>query len=230
MTQQIEDEFQYRGENFTLLACSSGEPFSTRQFGIRPNMASTGCWRGCLSTYGLHDDRLVVAELRFELVEDEIDYVRVPGPEINGVKPIEKVDRIDWFNNNYLGLNYPVDYDGGLIIGNGYHEKYSSDLDHITLWKYREVVELQFGHGHLSQVTDLSTLMMQIQQFADERAERLKVFMKDVAPARKKAGSNEERETIARNYFRRDPILKMNTDDFAREKLTGLIDPAYLKK
>ncbi len=231
MTDQIEDEFLYKGEKYTLAGYSAGEPFTPHQLGIRPNMANTACWRGYQSTYGLQNGRLVVAELRFELVEDKISYSRLSGPEINGVKPLEEASGLDWFNNNYLGLNYPVTYGGGLIIGNGYNEKFHGDMDLVTLWKYREVIELQFQQGLLSEVRSLSALMHPIQQFATQKNAHLRTFMDRLGAAMKNAGSAEEREIIKRNFLdtKRNSILEQSMDDFSRETLAGQIDPVYME-
>jgi len=230
VTWQIQDDFRYRGEEYTLAAWSAGEPFSPARLGIRPNMASTACWRGYLSTYGLRNDQLVVAELRLQLVEDEVDWVRVPGPEINGVAPLEHAPGSDGFNNNYLGLDLPVDYDGGLIIGRDYLEHYHSDLDLITLWKYREILELRFGRGRLTEVRDISAAVTSIQEFADEQRALLDRFMRDRADAMRAAGSQEERRAIRSAYF--DPgeesVFGAEIDDVARERLSGVLDPGYL--
>jgi hypothetical protein len=234
MTEQIEDDFHYRDAKYTLAACSAGEPFSPYQLGIQPNMASTACVRGYHVTYGVKDDRLVVAELRFVLVEDEVDWTRVPGPEINGVEPVEEAPGPDWFNNNFLDLDLPVAYDGGLIIGSGYLNEYHLDLDLVTLWKYREVLEIRFEQGRLSEVRDLSELMRPIRQIADEKEAILKAFMEELAPAMRKAESEEERRAIKRDYFATkgdsaEAVFDAEMDDVARQKLAGLIDPAYLE-
>lgn len=226
MTYQIQDDFRYKGAEYTLTACSAGEPFHPGLLGIRPNMASTACWRGYVSTYGVQDHHLVLAELRLELVEDEIDYVRVPGPVIHGVTPIEKAPGLDGFNNNYLDLNLPIDYDGGLIIGGECLERYHGDLDLITLWKYRKVLELRFVGGRLEETIDHSAAMLPIQRLADERD----ALVKDLFDAMESAASDEERAGVRGEY--RDALGRSaggaDLDDVAREMLRGVIDLAYL--
>ena len=51
MTYQIEDRFRYEGEEYTLAACSAGEPFNPGRLGIETDWAETDCWRNMKSSF-----------------------------------------------------------------------------------------------------------------------------------------------------------------------------------
>jgi len=168
--------------------------------------------------------------VRVELIEDESDRVRVHGPSIDGVEPLEAAPGVDGFNNNYLGLDLPVDYDGGLIVGRGYEERHHGDLELITLWKYREVIELRFERSRLADLRDLSVSVTPIRQVADHRAALVGAFFRDCGQAMRKASGEQARRAIRNEYFDEESraLLDADMDEIARGRLSGLIDPAYL--
>lgn len=71
-------------------------------------MLHTDCYRGYYSLYAVKEDELLLDKL-FVNQEEEL-------PVWRGVKPVTGED-VKW---TYVGLDLPIDYTGGIIVGDGF--------------------------------------------------------------------------------------------------------------
>ena len=109
--------------------------------------------------------------------EEGKGYGRKRGPKINGIKPVSR-ERQHRFNNCYMGLNYPLEYTGGLLLAYGFIREFYVHMGFQKPWTYERVLELIFEEGMLSRELDLSGRMAEVRQLIRE--------------ALRKKGSNDE--------------------------------------
>lgn len=162
MTAQINDMFRYRGVEYSVAGISEGELFDPAMLDLKPAAASTACWRGYQAVFALSDARLVLDVLRVNLSDDR------ETPLINGVKPTSPTESSDFlgrlFSHDYYGLNYHLDYTGGLLLADGIIRDLYVHMGFHPAWKYETVIELIFDSGSLAREFDRSQAM------ADTRA------------------------------------------------------------
>ena len=132
MTAQIEDKFLYKNREYHIVGISGERFFRPSQFDLEPEMATTACYRGYQAFFTISESCLVLDDLYVNLYKGEPperghrreEYVFKKGPEINGTSPSKPEDSSCGFNNYYQGLNYELDYTGGLLIA----DKFIQDL------------------------------------------------------------------------------------------------------
>ena len=86
-------------------------------------MASTACWRGDQAVFAVVRSHLVLDTLHVHLLrpgEGKQRHQREVGPVINGAAPSPPMKEFDFFNNHYQGLNYHLEYSGGLLLADGF--------------------------------------------------------------------------------------------------------------
>jgi hypothetical protein len=172
MTAQINDTFRYRKHEYAVAGISEGELFEPSLLDLKPAGTCTACWRGYQAVFALSDSRLVLDALHVNLLKPEKGYERDEGPTINGVKPDGRRGEHDWFNNHYEGLDYHLEYTGGLLLADGFIEKLYVHMGFHPAWKYEKVFELIFATGILKQEFDRSGRMAEIrQEFLEQRTE-----------------------------------------------------------
>mgnify|MGYP001212192032 CR=1 FL=1 len=169
MTAQINDTFRYGDADYSVAGISEGELFDPAILDLKPSMASTACWRGYQVLYSVLDRHLVVADLHVNLLEEEVHgYSRKVGPLINGVLPIGPDEDFDFFNNHYEGINYHLEYTGGLLLADGFIEELYVHMGFHPAWKYQSVIELLFENGVLVDEFDRSERMADIREMISE--------------------------------------------------------------
>ena len=168
MTAQINDTFRHRNTEYSVAGISDGELFDPAILDLNPAMASTACWRGFQVVYSVLETHLVVADLHVNLLEDGEGYHRKQGPTINGVIPTGSKRKHDFFNNHYDGLNYHLEYTGGLLLADGFIRDLYVHMGFHPPWKYKTVIELVFENGVLSQEFDRSEKMAEVRQMIVE--------------------------------------------------------------
>lgn len=173
MTAQVSDRVRYRGEDHALAGHAGRGLFDPAAHGLKPVMASTACWRGFQCTYLVEDGG--------PLLLDRLDVRTVePAPPVEGVAP-QAVDDI-MFSARYEGLNLPIQFTGGLVLGRDFLRELYVHAGFHPAWKYREVHELIFRDGVL--VT------------ADDRSDAVAEFREWIAP--KRYGEVDEAELADR--------------------------------
>ncbi|MAT97925.1 MAG: hypothetical protein CL608_12335 [Anaerolineaceae bacterium] len=176
MTAQINDIFLYKEKEYAVAGISEGNLFDPAMLNLEPRAASTNCWRGYQAIFAVSESQLLLANLRINLFEGFQDYQRKQGPPINDCAPAasstkndEFIERL--FNNHYEGINYPLDYSGGLLIADGFLSELYVHMGFHPAWKYTEVIEIIFENGVLEKITDRSQKMQEIRsKFAEFRS------------------------------------------------------------
>jgi len=172
MTAQINDTFRYRNREYAVAGISEGELFDPSLLGLNPAGTCTACWRGYQAVFALSGSRLVLDALHVNLVKLGEGYEREEGPLINGVKPGEIGGEYDFLNNHYEGLDYHLEYTGGLLLADGFIWELYVHMGYHPAWKYERVVELIFDAGILKNEFDRSEQMAEIRQrFLELQAE-----------------------------------------------------------
>jgi hypothetical protein len=173
MTAQFDDAFRYRKRQYAVAGISEGELFDPSLLDLKPAGTCTACWRGYIAVFALSGSRLVLDALHVNLLKPAgKGYEREEGPIINGVKPGEPRSGYDLFNNHYEGLEYHLEYTGGLLLADGFIKELYVHMGFHPAWKYERVVELIFDAGVVKQEFDRSERMAEIRQrFAELRAE-----------------------------------------------------------
>ncbi len=88
---------------------------------------------------------------------------------INGVKPMGPNRDHDWFNNHYEGINYHLEYTGGLLIADGFIKELYVHMGFHPAWKYETVIELIFDTGIMIQEFDRSQRIAEIRKIESNR-------------------------------------------------------------
>ena len=161
MTAQINDEFTHRDAGYSVAGISAGQLFDPATLDLKPSMASTACWRGYQVIYGVVGRHLVVADLHVNLLAEGR---RQEGPLINGISPVELDEEFEFFNNHYEGINYHLEYSGGLLLANGFIEDLYMHMGFQLPWKYERVIELVFTDGMLVDEFDRSERMAETRE------------------------------------------------------------------
>lgn len=164
MTAQINDIFEYRGTQYSVAGISEGQFFDPDIFGLEPQSPCTACLRGYQAIFTIFNSHLVLETLHVSLFKDFKDYKRKEGPAIKGITPTGEIGEQDWFNNHYEGLNYDLEYSGGLLLANGFIRELYVPMDFQPAWKYQKILELVFSHGVLQNEFNRSERMAEIRQ------------------------------------------------------------------
>ncbi len=177
MTAQINDMFEYQDVVLAVAGISEGESFDPSLLDLNPAGLCSACWRGYQAVFAISNTRLVLDKLHINLLAEGEDYPRLEGPSINGVLPTASTGEYDWFNNHYEGLEYHLEYSGGLLLAEGFIESLYVHMGFHPPWKYRHVVELILENGVLQQEFDRSEKMAEIRDhFASRKQESSESF------------------------------------------------------
>jgi hypothetical protein len=167
MTAQIDDLFRYRDAEYSLAGISEGELLDLSVLDLQPTEVCTACWRGYRAIFAVVQSRLVLDTLYVNLKrpgEGKEGYEDEVGPVINGVTPSPRSLKQLLFSNHYEGLNYHLEYSGGLLLADGFIESLYVHMGFHPAWKYETVIELIFDAGTLKQEFDRSERMAAIRE------------------------------------------------------------------
>jgi hypothetical protein len=215
MTAQINDTFFYQGESYAVAGISEGDLFDPAAFGMEPTGTCSNCWRGWQAQYALAGRQLVVDVLNVNLFDrDKLpgSYVRVPGPPIGGVLPVDdEQDRSEdedeearlrrairqtgSFSNRYENLGHPLTYTGGLLLASGFIRDLYVHMGFHPAWKYEKIVELVFEGGVLRKACDRSAEMAELRNLVLAQSQE--------SDARGRGPGVSAREFIERAFDRR---------------------------
>jgi hypothetical protein len=181
VTAQINDMFRYRESEYSVAGISEGELVDISILDMKPAGTCTACWRGYQAVFAANESRLVLDALHVNLLqrdEGKKRLDRVDGPTINGVAPAAATgipDSFDnrIFNNHYEGLNFHLEYSGGVLLADGFIRGLYVHMGFHPAWKYETVIELIFEGGVLKGEFDRSVQMAEIREtFSKSKKER----------------------------------------------------------
>ena len=148
MTTQFSDRVLYRDHSWILAWTSGTGLFNPRRHGIEPAPTCSACWCGYVCVHRVADRQLLLDRLALNL--------EGPPPVLFGVRPMPDLSTVPLFSAMYNDLQHPVPFSGGLLLGWDRPEWPRSLAGMHPAWKYREVVELVFANGELTEATDCS--------------------------------------------------------------------------
>ncbi len=175
MTAQINDSFQYNGEDFAIIAMSDPFNFSpVKEFGLHPTTGCTACWKGYWCGYVVDSVGVYLDKLYINTFDRKY-------PDINGVS-VEKDPKTGepvscMGHHVYTGLNHLIRYNGRILIGKGFMYEYYIHMGYQNPWGYEVLTELVFENGQLVKTTDQTENAKIIR---DRLKEKGTVFANDV--------------------------------------------------
>ncbi len=164
MTVQINDMFRYRDVEYAVAGISEGELFDVYVLGLKPEYVTTACWRGYQAFFSVVKSRLILDALHVNLFQEGEGYEQKEGPVINGIMPSPSKEAYSSFNNFYEGLNYHIEYSGGLLIADSFINDLYVHMGFHPAWKYKNVIELIFEKGALKAELNRSKRMEKIRK------------------------------------------------------------------
>jgi hypothetical protein len=166
MTAQIPDRFVLDDREYAVVGVHNSQYagpgagsdvlFDPASFGLNPVAISSACWRGYVCQHGIQDDRLVLESLSVALDG--------PGPEINGVQPVPPPEGAPHRTNVYRDLNLPLEFSGGILIGDEFISELYAHMGFAPAWKFRTVFELVFEKGMVLEIRDVSDRVGQLRR------------------------------------------------------------------
>ena len=166
MTAQINDTCFHRKLDFAVAGISGPGLFDPASIGVQPVSMSTACWRGYVAHYSILDSELFLTSLHIGLPKDDSIRARAgKGPELFGVLPI--ADRFSGFL--YEGFQSRVAFTGGLLLADDFIRELYVHMGFHPAWKYKNVREVIFDGGRVTDDYDRSTQMAAARaKFLDE--------------------------------------------------------------
>jgi hypothetical protein len=175
VTQQIRDVVVYDGKGLTpYFPEDEPDAFVPSLYGINParGTCSTACWRAYRIIYKIKENQLFLKDFYACLYRDGKGY---EGPRLNKESPRYAPDgerRFDLNFNNHYSLNFPLDYTGSMVIGQGlsmnpllpdsltadFFREYIGAIGSRWCHEDKYVQRFRFEKGRVVQHEDLSEL------------------------------------------------------------------------
>ena len=172
MTAQLDDVFIWQNQNYSVAGVSDASLFEISLLGLDPQASSTACYRGYQAELSVVDSQLVLQNLHCSLYQEGGGYLRKIGPEINQINPTGTREEDDWFNNHYEGIEYRLEYSGGILAAKDFIDDLYVHMGFHPAWKFRTVLEFVFENGILQFIEDRSEKAAEIRDFvAKQRKE-----------------------------------------------------------
>ena len=168
MTAQIHNVFLYNDQRYSIIAQQNVLDFKPEAYGISPDTGCSMCWRGYYCKFGIIDNQLVIMDWNL-MVKDTVD-----PPIVENTKA-----HISYGKLQYIAMNFPMDYSGGIVIGTGFIDKYYIHMGYQQVYAYEKVLELIFEKGQLMEAIDHSDRVEQIRLTIAEKHEGQKDQMLD---------------------------------------------------
>ena len=173
MTAQINDVFKYDNKDYVIAGISEGSLFEPSQLNLNPVGTCTACWRGYQVIFAVSEKQLIVDTLHVNHSSKGTGMKLQKGPVINGVTPTGSTEKYDMFSQHYVGLKYPLDYTGGLLLASGFISSLYVHMGFHPAWKYKSVIELVFSKGILEKEFDRSGRVAEVRQkVLDSKSDR----------------------------------------------------------
>jgi hypothetical protein len=136
---------KYRGKTYDLVSMNGTRLFDPAGHGVKSS-GICRAWRGIVCIYAVHDRHLLLDALVFNLDGS--------APPLFGVTPKPHEGWTSYFNAIYDGLAHPLPYSGGLLLGADDVDELCIPLTFHFAASYREIRELQFCRGELTEEGD----------------------------------------------------------------------------
>ena len=139
MTAQLEDKFDYLNNEYSVIRIENELLFEPSEYGFSPIALSSACWRGHSCKYSIESGSLILSRLSIGL--DIIDPLVWRGIRAFGG------GEFDYWT--YEGVNLPINYSGGIIIGRSLLKEFYNIWGFYQPHCYQHIFELVFEKGKL---------------------------------------------------------------------------------
>ena len=147
MTAQIHDTFIFKREKYSLIGKKGDDLVSPEQFGMRPEMLSTCCYRGFYTTYELTKTGLYLRELT--LREKDRNYL-----PINGVLPEKKEHTASYHN-----LSVQVPFSGKIRLAKDFIQELYIHMGYQKPTAFKTIYDVTLENGRVIELKDRSKEM-----------------------------------------------------------------------
>lgn len=149
MTAQISDTFFFKGDEYSLIGMSGDNLASPAQFGMKPEMIHTACYRGFYATYELTEEALYLRELT--LREKDGNYL-----PIEGIEPAKED-----YQATYHGLSVVVPFTGKIRLAKDLIEELYIHMGYQKPTAFKTVLDITLKDGRVVEINDRSKEMEQ---------------------------------------------------------------------
>jgi hypothetical protein len=167
MTAQINDSVFHRKAEFNIAGISGSGLFEPKPHGVEPFEICTACYRGYYVEYAIDDGQLLLKQVTVGLSDSDHTAARAGrGPQLFGLPPRYDQKARAWA---YDGLRRPVAFSGGLLLGADFIQELYVHMGFHPAWKYREVREILFEQGLVTDDFDRSAEMQMLRDRLSEQ-------------------------------------------------------------
>jgi len=166
MTAQFNDRCFHRKIDFSIAGISGSRLFDPADIGIEPVATSSACWRGYITSYSIIEGELFLTGLDIGLPDAEAALAKEGrGPELFGVLPVDTKFR----GFRYDGFQSRIPFTGGLLLADDFIPDLYVHMGFHPAWKYKNVREVIFDAGRLTDDHDRSAEMAELRsRFVEE--------------------------------------------------------------
>jgi hypothetical protein len=150
MTSQIADSVVFQGDRYELIGIFGGVLAYPEQFGMKPMMTQTNCYRGFYATYELTDKSLFLREL--SICVNNGNY-----KPIGGVMPVK--DKVPRKTYVYHGLNEIMTFSGRIRLAKNFFSEFYIHMGYQKASAYETVLDITLTDGQVVQIKDRSQEM-----------------------------------------------------------------------
>ena len=149
------------------MSMSAPFPFHPRDFGLESHASSTACHRGYWCEFAIADRELRLQTLY--LYNENDHYPPFLGKLVSpqefrevtysvGEKTYTRLSPAHYGHRVYRDVDLPIPYTGSILLGCGFMPEYYVHGGFQRSWAYRELIELTFEKGKLTDCLDQSHL------------------------------------------------------------------------
>lgn len=169
LTAQAANRVILKEKEFNLVGFTNDGLIKPQDFGIKPIMSSTACWRGYITKYEISEDsKFILKEVLVKTDNEDLPkLINGVSPESPNVKFMKRA-----FNNQYLNIDLQVNYSGYVLLGNDFIRELYVHMGFHPAWKYKEVFEIEIDKGKVISISDLSEKMEVYRSIIKEEKEK----------------------------------------------------------
>ncbi|MCC7374767.1 MAG: hypothetical protein IT581_08925 [Verrucomicrobiales bacterium] len=162
MTAQIHDKVFHRDREFAIFGRIGSDLFKPQAHGIQPERLCTACWRGYFARYEVLDGQLFLTKLNIGLSDSDGYAARAgQGKLLFGRPP--RCDRQE-IGFIYDELRHPIPFSGSLLLNADFIRELLLKVHDRPVWAHRNVREVLFTQGHLTDDLDRSSAMQSLRE------------------------------------------------------------------
>ena len=210
MTDQIRDQYFYKGEQYSLLGLTGGDLFSPQDFGMEPFMFHTACSCGYHTVYEITDDTIYLKSLtiydrngRYAPIGTAIPLRAHMRPDVSlKERELRKVvleDKVFYvwdgssgygnYGAQYSNMHFQLPFSGIIRLGKDEFEESPIKIDIFSLLylrndaiRYRTILDITIEQGKVVRINDRST----------EMEEKRRAYLEQMKEKRHKDSRNKD--------------------------------------